>query len=98
MADLIVAPPYSLSCVFAIAIIFHSKSKILVNRELLRRRQSWSSPDGVLELCPGQQVSKIGLQQLCFCLIVRGGGMPYIGNQDNTLSGLICGEALAFLA
>src|SRR5580700_2800694 len=98
MAVLMVAlPPYSLSCVFAIAIIFHPESEILVNRELLRCRQSRSSPDGALELCPGQQISKAGLQKFCFGLVVCSGGMSYVRDQDDALRGLIGRQAFAFL-
>src|SRR6266404_4187930 len=97
---LIVAFPLFLSiCVPTVAIIFCSYAqRSQISTCALWCSQSRSSPDGALELRPGQQISKIGLQQFGFCLIVRGGGMPYIGNQHHTLSSLICGEALAFLA
>src|ERR1700752_4667909 len=66
--------------------------------EFLWRRQSGGTPNRALKLCTRQHISKSGLQEVGFCLVVRGCGVPHVRNQNYPLGGLIGCQALALLA
>jgi hypothetical protein len=51
--------------------------------------QSGSPADGALELCPGQQVAEIGLQEFGFGLVICSCGLSHVRDQDYALRGLI---------
>src|SRR6266481_3920627 len=97
---LIVAfPLFSSICVPTVAIIFCSYAQ----RHKFRRESLWcsqcrSSPDGALELRPGQQISEPGLQKFRVGFVVRGRRVPHVGNQNYALRGLIGRQTFAFLA
>src|ERR1700757_3223476 len=96
---LIVAfPLFSSISVTVVAIIFCSYPASQIPTLGLWCSQSRSSPDSAFKLCPGQQISKAGLQKFRFGLIVRGRRVPHVGNQNYALRGLIGRQAFAFLA